>query len=388
MTENLKIFREKFSLIDSLSADSTTGNINFRFYFIEGQHLLKRFHFKMFLILKKFIEKLITNHKSIKHQKFNLDILIFTLKMNDQELGSAHIHKYIKDDNKILPTKALMKINSNYLSDFKKDIVNLRLIQTLFHELIHCLGFGYWELFNKKEFIINKNINLPKGLYYYKKIIGNYELPSIPMSEETHFSNFNKPIIKDNKIIGILPGLKYEIMSVNDTYINIFSKITAGILEELGYTVNYHLCDNYYFTALPDKLYIEYSHPTPNHFAHNLEKYILLLKSDNVIVSGIETFSMLVDTTYTIINKHEFDVYVVSELGEEEKFLLTEEQGVVYNDKEIMITPNFNTPNIFYIVSSITFAGIPIVKREEDINNINCFNKQSLKRLIDIFILN
>lgn len=389
------------SLIEECSSNSRSGNISFRFYFTEGKDYLKPFHYQLFLILKRFTEKIIYGHKHFKESHYNLDIFVFVSRMKDKHLGSALIHKYVKneDNNLILPTKAVLKVNQKYLSKNIDDPVNVRLIQTLFHELLHCLGFGYWSLYAKNivqkkylnEFIASENILISnKPLSYYRAFLGDNNLIGIPLTEDlTHFNIYNYPVLKNNKLFGVLPGLKYELMSTNETKINLFSKISAAVIEELGYCVNYEFCDDYFFSELPDYLTVEYTNTSQNHFAYGLEKYMLLLKTNNdTLISGIETFSMYENRIYRIHNKHSYSVYVVKSLEESEDNLLTQKDGVTYEDNVIIINPTMTTPGIFYIVSSITFGGIPIVKANslEKISHKNCYNQFSLKKVVTEFI--
>ena len=67
---------------------------------------------------------------------------------------------------------------------------------------------------------------------------------------------------------------------------------------------------------------------------------------------------------------------------------LGEREGVYYSDTGVAIVPNSKTPNLFYIVSSITFAGVPIIKVPINtaVNSENCYNHNSLKRLMEEFI--
>jgi hypothetical protein len=380
-------------IIEECSSNSTTGNISFRFLFIDGTEFLKLFHYQMFIILKKFVEKVVIGHKNFKDNHYIIDIMVFVNDMNIKELGSAMIHKYVKNDelDLILPTKAIMRINKKFLSKEKKDKINIKLIQTLFHELIHCLGFGYWELFGK-EMGISKNRNIidnPKILSIYHSIFNNESFTKIPMTKDnSHYSSYNLPIVKNGKLWSILPALKYELMSDNDTDINVFSKLTASILEMIGYKINYFLCDEYPFTHMAQKLEIEYGKPSVNHFAYGYEKYIILLKSENIKVSGIENFAMRENTEYIIINNHHYEIYCVSQLDDDDKYLLGKKEGIEYSSNEIRIIPNRLTPNLFFIVSSITFGGIPIVKItcNDNLNYSNCYNNNSLKKSIEEFI--
>jgi len=391
--ENVKInhfgnFNDSLlKIIDECNSNSKDGNISFRFLFMDGKEHLKLFHYEMFVILKKFVEKLIIGYKNFKENNFVIDIMVFVHDMNIKELGSAMIHKYIRnpEEQLILPTKAIMRVNKKFLSKEKKDKINIKLMQTLFHELIHCLGFGYWELFAKNKNLLENS----KILDIYKKIFNNFELHKLPMTEDkSHYSSYNLPIIKDGKLWSILPALKYELLSDNDTDINVFSKLTATILEVMGYKINNYLCDEYPITPLLNKLTIEYSNPTPNHFANGYEKYILLLRHQDTKISGIDCYSMQENTEYIIENNHNFEVYCVSKLNENDKYLLGEKEGFEYFENHIRIIPSNFTPTLFFIVSSITFGGIPIIKirQDENINYNNCYNKNSLKKSIEEFI--
>jgi len=206
--------------------------------------------------------------------------------------------------------------------------------------------------------------------------------------DRSHYSSYNLPIIENGKLIGILPALKYELLSDSDTDINIFSKLTANILESIGYKINNYLCDEYPFTPLAKKLVIEYSKPTPNHFANGYEKYIIILKNRDEKVSGIDSFSVREETEYIIQNNHNYEIYCVSKLDASKKYLLGENEGVEYFEKYIKIIPNKETPNFFYLVSSITFGGIPFIKIPADykINYSNCYNPNSLTKCIEDFI--
>ena len=388
------------SLVEECSATSTTGNISFRFFFMEGKSYLKNFHYQMFLILKKFIEKLILSHKHFRESHYVLDVFVFVNNMKEEHLGSAMIHKYVKNEENdlILPTKAVMKINQRFLSKKQKDKINVKLMQTLFHELLHCLGFGYWDLFGKNLTTKNlvshgstvKNVmTIPKTTNIYRNFIKDGDLLGVPLTEDgTHYNTFNIPVTKNGKLFGVLPGMKYELMSNNDTELNVFTKLSASVIEALGYQINYYLCDDYPFTPIPQKLEIEYAKPSKNHFANGYEKYVVILKNGKNTLTGIETFSMKENTEYIIKNRHSYSIYIVSALEENEKYLLGEKEGIMYKDNEVIITPNTKTPSLFYVISSITFAGIPIVKIAalDNVNYKNCFNHNSLKKLMDEFI--
>jgi hypothetical protein len=278
-----------------------------------------------------------------------------------------------------------MRVNNKFLSKEKNNKINVKLMQTLFHELIHCLGFGYWELFGKNNNIFKDR----KILDVYRKIFNNNKLKEIPLTKDkSHYSSYNLPIIKNGKIWSILPALKYELLSDNDTDINVFSKLTATILETIGYKINYYLCDEYPFTRMAQRVYVEYGNPTSNHFAHGYEKYILLLRNGNTKVSGIDCYSMNENIEYIIHNSYDYEIFCVSKLDADEKYLLGKKEGVEYFEDHLRIIPNSKTPSLFFIVSSITYGGIPIIKvsMDDNINYLNCYNNHSIKKIMDEFI--
>ena len=71
--------------------------------------------------------------KNFKDNNYAIDVMVFVNDMDVKELGSAMIHKYVKNDdnNLILPTNAIMRVNKRFLSKDKKDKINVKLIFTV-----------------------------------------------------------------------------------------------------------------------------------------------------------------------------------------------------------------------------------------------------------------
>ena len=51
------------SIVEECALKSENGNISFQFIFMDGRELLQLFHYQMFIILKKFIERLVIGIK-------------------------------------------------------------------------------------------------------------------------------------------------------------------------------------------------------------------------------------------------------------------------------------------------------------------------------------
>ena len=111
------------TIIEECGIKSENDNISFQFIFMDGRELLQLFHYQMFIILKKFIERLVIGHKDFQNSHYTIDIMVFVNDMDKNELGSAMIYKYLKNEktNSILPSKAIMNINNKFLSKDKNN---------------------------------------------------------------------------------------------------------------------------------------------------------------------------------------------------------------------------------------------------------------------------
>ena len=94
-------------------------------------------------------------------------------------------------------------------------------------------------------------------------------------------------------------------------------------------------------------------------------------------------------TEYIIENSHNYEIYFISKLDTSKKYLLSEKEGVEYFERYIKIVPNGATPNYFFLVSSITFGGIPLIKIPQDHKvNYCCHDENQHEGLLLLKLIN
>ena len=205
-------------------------------------------------------------------------------------------------------------------------------------------------------------------MYLYNNILNCNGLIACPLEKISHLSDKNRLILRNSKPYKILPGLNNELMCLNKNQYNCLSLVSAAALESIGYDVDYSLFDKYYIDQLCNVASVNYTKIVSTHFYKDYAKHMLILTTPNNIYTGEYTYSIEIGKSYTFYNKHEWIVYIMSALVDDEKYHCSKNEGVTYFNDRVILTPNEDTPEIIYLVSSITFGGIPLVKKTNDYN--------------------
>lgn len=136
----------------------------------------------------------------------------------------------------------------------------------LIHEILHIFGYGSsdtWNLLSDYDTALDYYFMGKNAIYQYNKILNenNYkkkmDYVTIEDSggagtmgahlEEGFFINegyFNPQMRADNKG-NVYPSLRYEIMSGYLNSENYFTKLSCGVLQDLGFSINYNSLDIY-----------------------------------------------------------------------------------------------------------------------------------------------
>ncbi len=188
-----------------------------------------------------------------------VDFSVLTL--GDGVLGQAGWTGTTVLDGKVYPYRGIVQMNiSNwqYQKDvIKKDKYSLA-YYTVLHEIFHVFGIGtLWDslVSDSREYT---GVN---ALREYRNVIGNQQLEFIPIEDDGGIGTADGHPEEGTGVVrmknGITyPGLDRELMtgyseSVDDEPM-ILSRITAGFMEDLGYTVRYEGADEMMYPGLAD----------------------------------------------------------------------------------------------------------------------------------------
>jgi tetratricopeptide (TPR) repeat protein len=181
-----------------------------------------------------------------------INILLVIRKLNDNELGAADWlnHMILLNETYLNPNNLPQGWDSLMLNNNKCNIV----AQTLLHEVLHILGIGVgnvWDSLvtnapdNSRKVYIGK-----QGVKQYNDFFKHFntEYKFIPLEDDfgpgTKDSHFEEGDIYggvSEKIVNgeIYPYLSNEIMTGFLNFSNLFTVLCAGVLEDLGYDINY-----------------------------------------------------------------------------------------------------------------------------------------------------
>jgi len=166
----------------------------------------------------------------------------------------------------IFSTKCKIVLNTNIIFSFNENYI----YNVILHEFGHALGIGvFWYQDNSPINSFKEDNNLfkkyyigPNALREYRRILNNKGIVGIPVEdnglegtvdyhiEEGSKFSFGKEITKNNRYVnGILHhGLQNELMTGWADNDAVLSRITVGLLEDIGYGVDYSQAD--YFNPL------------------------------------------------------------------------------------------------------------------------------------------
>jgi hypothetical protein len=215
---------------------------------------------------------------SIINSFHNIKITITFKELGNNVLGSAGATNYIKKNGKVYVTEGRINLNTLYWNDQKAKLKNnhkCSAFYTLLHEMGHVLGIGtlwldnqllsygpyyvkdeYWNSDYTTSLYIGEN-----GVREYKSYVTNkYNVPrdkifGIPIEDdggagtkgshtEEGDGNNNVRYFDGEKHY----GLDHELMtgySENSSVPEPLSRITIGMLEDIGYKVDYSKADSF-----------------------------------------------------------------------------------------------------------------------------------------------
>jgi hypothetical protein len=233
-------------------------------------------------------DTIINGVKSLELGKnFKLDITVDIISLTGTAIGSAQPSEYYGSPPFATPyvygstfyiKLGILKLNSKKIEELYRDITDSgksKLYYTVLHEIGHLLGIGtLWSIntdFEAREYIgtFSDNSKYYKGvnaLREYKTYFNNQNFIGIPIennggagtmnvhpeegTEGFTINNTDNYLSQNNRIYdGIFyPGLDNELMSGWSEISKIaqpLSKITIGLLDDLGFVVDYTKADTY-----------------------------------------------------------------------------------------------------------------------------------------------
>jgi len=238
-------------------------------------------------------ETITTGVKNVAFSNFKIRITVDIAVLGQGTLGSTNVEQ-IYDTNytsgvsvtttslpgkaygtTLFPYKATMTLSSTEIVRIKNIVApsgKTHLYYVVLHEIGHALGIGPFWMFYQYG-VTNAPLALSGGtLYYqgvnalreYRNAFNNQNLIVIPLENNGGNGTMNvhleegteNGMSRNNRVLnGILhPGLDQELMTgwAEDASVDMpLSKITCGLLDDLGYVVNYNNADGYNYPISP-----------------------------------------------------------------------------------------------------------------------------------------
>ena len=152
------------------------------------------------------------------------------------------------------------KLNNNVNVFLNNREINLN-VAVLIHEILHILGYGdgdRWKELSKYDVALDYYFTGKNGIYQYNKLLdkNNYKKKLKYLTredsggsgtsgahlEEGFFMNVNffNPQMRADNLGNVYPSVRHEIMSGYLDNYNFFTKISCGVLQDLGYSINFN----------------------------------------------------------------------------------------------------------------------------------------------------
>ena len=199
----------------------------------------------------------------IKGPKHTLTVYFTIQELADGVLGSAVVTSSIKYGSYTYSKTGLLDLNStswsSQVSNVRKDGNSLG-YYTLLHEVLHIVGLGtLWGY----HVTVGQGYTGTNGLKEYRNLMGNQKLVAVPLENDGgagtaggHIEEGDSSANPNQIISDILhPALDREVMTgysettPNDDEPMILSRISIGMLEDMGLVVDYDGADD---TKYPD----------------------------------------------------------------------------------------------------------------------------------------
>lgn len=208
-------------------------------------------------------EQIIVGKTSTSEYDVTMQIT-FDSNLADNILGQAGVLQYAHVGGKYIPTRGLMILSTKNWEQQKaaKKMDGLsNAYYTVLHEMGHILGIGTMWHVNK---LLNSDGQYigPAALREYRRVCGNDNIPFLPIEDDGgggtagyHPEEGLEPNVSLDDRVGYkdgqkhsLPGLDKELMTgwaEVDAEIEPLSAISVGMLEDIGYEVNYAYADGF-----------------------------------------------------------------------------------------------------------------------------------------------
>lgn len=206
-------------------------------------------------------EQIIVGKTSTNEYDITMQIT-FDSNLADNILGQAGVMQYAHVNGKYIPTRGLMILSTKNWEQQKAAKKRDGLTNgyyTVLHEMGHILGIGTMWHANKLLNGQGQYIG-PSALREYRRICRNENIPYLPIENDGgggtagyHTEEGLEPNVSlDNRVAYVdghkhsLPGLDKELMTgwaEVDAEVEPLSAISVGMLEDIGYEVNYAYAD-------------------------------------------------------------------------------------------------------------------------------------------------